>query len=153
MIRLPRRDLAAIEAVLDIAYHGGADPVRGAEVADRLGVPPRYLEQSLQALARGGILVAQRGPRGGYRLARERRRISVADIVRALDGEEDGAPQTPAADTSASALGRAVIAPMAAAAEQAALDHLETVSIESLCAQGRRRGVPGARDAAVDFSI
>ncbi len=152
MFRLPRRDLAAIEAVLDIAYHGGAAPVRGAEVAARLGVPRRYLEQSLQALARGGILIAQRGPRGGYRLARERRRITVADIVRALGGEDEAAAPAPHA-APGSALGRAVIGPLAEAAERALLDHLETVTVDSLCAQARHLGVPGLRDATLDFSI
>ena len=153
MIRLPRRDLAAIEAVLDIAYHGAAEPVRGAEIADRLGVPRRYLEHSLQALARGGVLIAQRGPRGGYRLARERRRISVADIVRALDTDDgdDGA----AADAAepGSDLGRRVIGPMAAAAEAALQAHLDTVTLDALCAEGRRQGIAGARDRALDFSI
>ncbi|MBB4285221.1 RrF2 family transcriptional regulator [Roseospira goensis] len=156
MIRIPRRHLAAIEAVLDVAYHGGSVPVRGAEIAERLGLPRRYLEQSLQALARAGILLAQRGPRGGYRLARERRRISVGEIVRALesdDGGETPANGEPAAAASASALGQAVIAPMAEAAERALQTHLETLTIEDLCREGRAQGVRGARDEAIDFTI
>jgi Rrf2 family protein len=154
MIRLPRRDLAAIEAVLDIAYHGAAEPVRGAEIADRLGVPRRYLEHSLQALARGGVLIAQRGPRGGYRLARERRRISVADIVRALNTDDDGDASAPAdAAEPGSDLGRRVIGPMAAAAEAVLQAHLDTVTLDALCAEGRRQGIAGARDRALDFSI
>lgn len=156
MIRMPRRHLAAIEAVLDVAYHGGADPVRGADISERLGVPRRYLEQSLQTLARAGILIAQRGPRGGYRLARERRRISAGDIVRALQSEDPGGEAgrdstEPAA--SRSDLGRAVIAPMADEAERVLQAHLETVTIEDLCRAGRDRGVPGVRDHALDFTI
>lgn len=154
MIRIPRRHLAAIEAVLDVAYHGGPVPVRGAEIADRLGLPRRYLEQSLQALARAGILLAQRGPRGGYRLARERRRITVGEIVRALEGEDDG---TGVGDDdrqeSASALGKAVIAPVARAAEEALQAHLDALTIEDLCQQGRAAGVRGLRDEALDFTI
>ncbi|MBB4265204.1 RrF2 family transcriptional regulator [Roseospira visakhapatnamensis] len=172
MIQIPRRYLAAIEAVLDIAYHGGAQPVRGAEIADRLGVPRRYLEQSLQSLVRQGVLVAQRGPRGGYRLARERRRISVGDIVRAVGGNGDGedavasgtarrdGPSGAAASAAAgtggevtSVLGRAVVIPMAEVAEQVLQAHLDQVTVDDLCRQGRASGVPGARDDALDFSI
>ncbi|MQX37663.1 RrF2 family transcriptional regulator [Roseospira navarrensis] len=163
MIRIPRRHLAAIEAVLDVAYHGGPVPVRGAEIADRLGLPRRYLEQSLQTLARAGILLAQRGPRGGYRLARERRRITVGEIVRALGGEDDegadggtdggGKPANGAAAGTASALGEAVILPMARHAEAALQSHLDGLTIEDLCRQGRERGVQGVRDEALDFTI
>jgi len=164
MIQIPRRYLAAIEAVLDVAYHGGAQPVRGAEIADRLGVPRRYLEQSLQSLVRQGVLVAQRGPRGGYRLARERRRISVGEIVRAVGG---GDGEGPALDDTGhrgagasgggaevtSALGRVVVIPMAEAAEQVLQRHLDEVTLDDLCCRGREHGVPGARDNALDFSI
>ncbi|KAA5606630.1 Rrf2 family transcriptional regulator [Roseospira marina] len=157
MIRIPRRHLAAIEAVLDIAYHGGPVPVRGAEIADRLGLPRRYLEQSLQTLARAGILLAQRGPRGGYRLARERRRITVGEIVRALEGEDDAPrddrPVNGQSQNTISALGKAVVIPMARTAEQALQDHLDALTIEDLCRRGREQGVPGARDEALDFTI
>ena len=170
MIQIPRRYLAAIEAVLDVAYHGGAQPVRGAEIADRLGVPRRYLEQSLQSLVRQGVLVAQRGPRGGYRLARERRRISVGEIVRAVGGDGDGDAGSPAGaarrETAGGAtagaasggdvtsvLGRAVVIPMAEAAERVLQGHLDQVTLDDLCRQGRACGVRGARDDALDFSI
>jgi len=159
MIRIPRRHLAAIEAVLDIAYHGGPVPVRGVEIADRLGLPRRYLEQSLQSLARAGILLAQRGPRGGYRLARERRRITVGEIVRALEGDDDaeskseGRPVNGETAGTLSALGASVIIPMARTAEQALQTHLDGLTIEDLCRQGREQGVRGARDDALDFTI
>jgi Rrf2 family protein len=167
MIRIPRRHLAAIEAVLDVAYHGGPHPVRGAEIADRLGLPRRYLEQSLQTLARAGILLAQRGPRGGYRLARERRRITVGEIVRALEGDDE-AESGPyarrvngggaggaggAGHEPASALAEAVILPMARTAEETLQAHLDGMTIEDLCRRGRDQGVRGARDEALDFTI
>jgi len=163
MIRIPRRYMAAIEAVLDIAYHGGADPVRGAEVAGRLGVPRRYLEQSLQSLVRQGVLVAQRGPRGGYRLARERRRISVGEIVRAIGGDGTGDADTGVdvamtgdttnGDVVTSALGRAVVLPLAADAERLLQDHLDQVTLDDLCREGRAQGLAGARDDTPDFTI
>ena len=92
MLRLTKKLLFAIEAVLDIAYNGGAQPVQSGEITGRQGIPRRYLEQVLQQLVRAGILEGVRGPKGGYRLARERRRISLGEIVRvvqSLDGAGD----------------------------------------------------------------
>ena len=77
MIRLTKRLLFAIEAVLDIAYNGGAAPVRSAEITERERIPRRYLEPVLQELVRDGLLIGIRGPSGGYRLARERRRCGA----------------------------------------------------------------------------
>ena len=62
MLRLTKKLLFAIEAVLDIAYNGGALPVQSGDVTGRQGIPRRYLEQVLQQLVRAGILEGVRGP-------------------------------------------------------------------------------------------
>ena len=90
MFQLPKKVLFAIEAVLDIAYHTGAEPVQSKDITRRQGIPRRYLEQALQQLVRHGILVGVRGPRGGYRLARERRSITIGIIVRVVQGVGNG---------------------------------------------------------------
>src|SRR4051795_11287646 len=59
-----------------------------AKLAEYHGVPAAYLAKHLQALSRAGILVSGHGPRGGYRLARPAREISVLDVVEAIDGDE-----------------------------------------------------------------
>ena len=92
MLKLSRKTLYALEAVVDIAYNARAEPVQSKEITKRQGIPQRYLEQVMQQLVHAGILKGVRGPKGGYRLARERRRISVGEIVRvvgALEGGED----------------------------------------------------------------
>ena len=107
MIQLSRKSLMALEAVLDVALHARPDPVQAREITARQGVPQRYLEQIMQALVRAGVLRGVRGPRGGYRLARERRRIPVAEIfhiIETLDGDT-------ATLCSASKLNEKVIAP------------------------------------------
>jgi Rrf2 family iron-sulfur cluster assembly transcriptional regulator len=91
MLRLSRKTLLALEAVIDIAFNARPEPVQAKEITARQGVPQRYLEQVMQQLVRAGILKGVRGPRGGYRLAKERRRISVGDIVRAAELAEDEA--------------------------------------------------------------
>ena len=65
MIRLTKKLLFAIEAVLDIAYNGGPAPVRSSEITERQGIPRRYLEPVLQELVRHKILLGIRGPSGG----------------------------------------------------------------------------------------
>ena len=50
MLRLSKKILFAIEAVLDIAYHAGAGPVQSREITRRQGIPRRYLEQALQRI-------------------------------------------------------------------------------------------------------
>ena len=81
---LAREDVLALELIVDIA-DGRA--VRGRDLARRVGLKPRSLEQLLQRLARNGILVGQRGGQGGYRLARDAALISASDVVRAARNE------------------------------------------------------------------
>ena len=89
MMLLPRRALLAIAAVVDVAIHARPTPVAAKALAARHELPPRHLETLLQQLVRAKILKGVRGPRGGYELARERRRISVGDIVRAAHADPE----------------------------------------------------------------
>src|SRR5262245_34494371 len=89
MSLLPRKGLLAIAAVLDVALNGRERPVSARKLAARHNLPPRHLEPVLQALVHEGIFHGIRGPRGGYELARERRRVTVADILRAAGSVED----------------------------------------------------------------
>src|SRR5437868_4668573 len=92
---LPRKGVLAIGAVIDIALHARGRPVAAKALAARHRLPPRHLEPVLQALVREGILKGVRGPRGGYELAREPRRITADDILRAAGTvEDDEAPVT-----------------------------------------------------------
>jgi Rrf2 family iron-sulfur cluster assembly transcriptional regulator len=89
MSLLPRKGLLAIAAVVDVALNARERPVSARKLAARHNLPPRHLEPVLQALVHEGIFHGVRGPRGGYELARERRRISVADILR-VAGDDNG---------------------------------------------------------------
>ena len=82
MLTLSNKIMYSIEAVVDIAYHSNGQPVQSHRISSRQRTPGRYLEQSLQKLVKANILTGVRGPRGGYQLARKRRRISVGEIVR-----------------------------------------------------------------------
>ena len=86
-MRLSGRTAYAVQALYDMALHGGAGrAVQAREVAERQGIPLRYLEQILQELRRTGLVEAKRGPGGGYALARPPEAIRLSDVVVALDG-------------------------------------------------------------------
>ena len=151
MFRPSKKLLFAIEAVLDIAYHGGTEPVRSTAISERQGIPRRYLEQVLQQLVHDGILSGQRGPRGGYRLARERRRITVGEIARVLarvEGTADAAKEEPGSE-----LASKVIRPLWEELEAEILARFEALTIEDLCDRARREGVESAVPRVPDFSI
>ena len=86
---LPRKGVLAIAAVIDVAIQARGQPVSAKALAARHGLPPRHLEPVLQALVRYGILKGIRGPRGGYELARDRKRVTANDILRAAGTVED----------------------------------------------------------------
>jgi Rrf2 family protein len=151
MLRLSKKLLFAIEAVLDIAYNAGSLPVQSSEITRRQGIPRRYLEQVLQQLVRAGILAGVRGPRGGYRLARERRRITVGEIVRvvrSLEGGEDAIMEEGGAE-----LGKKVVRPLWIELQDEVMQRLDNITIEDLCLRAHKVGVPGEYAARFDFSI
>ena len=86
---LPRKAVLAVAAVIDVAMQEHGQPISAKTLAARHGLPPRHLEPVLQALVRCGILRGVRGPRGGYELARDRRRVTANDILRAAGSVED----------------------------------------------------------------
>ena len=151
MFRFPKKALFAIEAVLDIAYYAGAGPVQSKEITRRQGIPRRYLEQALQQLVRHGILVGVRGPRGGYRLARERRCITIGDIVRVVQGVGNGASKPD--DMEGSELSIKVVRPLWMEIQDMLMASLEELSIEDLCGQAAKSGVVSEGRKALAFTI
>jgi Rrf2 family protein len=110
-MRLSARVDYALRAVAELAAAGGVNRAGGADrqaagdsppaadrpkgtdrpvTAERLAqaqqIPPKFLESILLQLRRGGVVTAQRGPEGGYRLARPADEISLAEIIRVIDG-------------------------------------------------------------------
>jgi Rrf2 family protein len=151
MLRLSKKMLFAIEAVLDIAYNAGATPVQSRDITRRQGIPRRYLEQALQHLVRSNILIGVRGPKGGYRLARERRRITVGEIVRTV--REMEAADSPIDDPQGSELGIKVVRPLWAELHSEAMARLNQVSIDDLCSRADQSGIVSEGRENLDFSI
>ncbi|MCZ3385519.1 MAG: Rrf2 family transcriptional regulator [Actinomycetia bacterium] len=78
----------AMRALLVIARESGENGalIKGEHLASQQDIPARFLEGILRQLRQAGIIASQRGADGGYRLARSASAITVADVVRALDG-------------------------------------------------------------------
>jgi Rrf2 family protein len=86
-MRLSARVDYALRAVCELASaEGPGRPVTSERLATAQHIPPKFLESILLQLRRSGIVNAQRGPDGGYWLARRADEISLADVIRAIDG-------------------------------------------------------------------
>jgi len=150
MLKLSRKTMLALEAVIDIAFNARPEPVQAKEITARQGVPQRYLEQVMQQLVRAGVLKGVRGPRGGYRLAKERRRISVGDVVRIAESMEDAEEDKfePHSD-----LGRRIVTPLIHTLQSEVMARLDAISIEDLCQRVRGMGVDCGGASGADFTI
>lgn len=102
-MQISKKSDYAIRAVTILATLAPGKTMQAQELAESGQIPIKFLEQILLVLKRSGILKSKRGVGGGYRLGRESRSISIADIIESVDGElvclveVDGLPSFPGA--------------------------------------------------------
>jgi Rrf2 family transcriptional regulator, iron-sulfur cluster assembly transcription factor len=87
-LRLTTKTRYAVRALFDLAYHCRGRAAQAREIAERQGVPLRFLEQTLQALRKAGLVDGRRGPKGGYTLAKSPETVKLGDVIRATQGME-----------------------------------------------------------------
>jgi Rrf2 family protein len=85
MLRFTKQVDYGLMAMRYIAEHGGAT-VGVKRIADEFGIPTELLAKVLQRLAKGGLMVGQSGPRGGYRLTLPPSAVTVGQVIRVLEG-------------------------------------------------------------------
>ena len=85
-MKLTRRSEYALLALIHLARAKGEGYVAVAAMAEVQGLPAKFLEQLLMALKRARLVKSRKGPHGGYRLARPAEKISLAEVIRLLDG-------------------------------------------------------------------
>ena len=141
---LSQKSALTIAAVLEIALHQEQGPLTARALARRLRLGPRHLEPVLHCFARAGILKATRGAIGGYRLGRERDRISVYDILRASELCEESSDPLSA---HSSALMIAIVEPALARAEQTFAAALQRISLEDLVRWAERKALTTSNPA------
>jgi Rrf2 family protein len=76
----------AVRAAVELAAAAGEKPVKAERVATAQGIPLNFLENILGELRHAGIVRSHRGAEGGFRLARAADQITVADVIRAVEG-------------------------------------------------------------------
>src|SRR6516162_2074370 len=141
---LPRKAVLAIAAVIDIALQEHGQPISAKMLAAHHGLPPRHLEPVLQALVRCGILKGIRGPHGGYELARERRRVTADEILRAAGTVEDDLEPH-----SGSELLQRIVLPALAAAEHEFGNALSRINVEDMARDAQALEQPPEKRAAL----
>lgn len=140
---LSRRVVLALLAICDIALHARATRVSARELSRRYQLPPRHFESILQDLARAGLIHGQRGPKGGYELAVERRKLPVSAIVDAVRKSPEN--QVLPTESIAARLVEPVIG--------AANERLETLLSEMSIDDVLSRSMIKLEEFASDFSI
>jgi Rrf2 family protein len=83
-VRISAKADYAVRAALELAAADG--PVKGERIAETQGIPLSFLENILIELRHAGIVRSQRGREGGYWLAKPAADVSVADVIRAVEG-------------------------------------------------------------------
>ena len=76
----------ALRAALELAAAAGEKPVKGERIATAQAIPLRFLENILMQLRHAGLVESRRGADGGYRLAKPPEAVTLADVIRAIDG-------------------------------------------------------------------
>jgi len=112
-MRISARADYAVRAAVELAA-AGEGPMKGEAIAQAQGIPLKFLENILGDLRHAGIVRSQRGADGGYWLARPADQISVADVIRAVEGPlasvRGGPPEDVAYGGAAESLARVWIA-------------------------------------------
>lgn len=85
-MKLSLRGEYALRALLVLGTNYGEEVVRIQEISDQQRIPKRFLEQILNDLKSAGILESRRGVSGGYRLARDPSEVTLAAVIRHVDG-------------------------------------------------------------------
>lgn len=148
---LLRRDRAiiAVLIMLDVAFHAGrSGTVSAADIAERAGLARRGIEPLLQTLSRSALLESVRGPRGGYRLGRPRRDITVAEVIATVVNTDSDGDDGPLGNLFAK-----VVDPLWQEAEEDALARLRELTLDDLVRRAEAAGLRRPLTEPIMFSI
>jgi Rrf2 family iron-sulfur cluster assembly transcriptional regulator len=79
----------ALRALIYLAGHESGGPALGTDIAKEEGIPEQFLSKILHTLRNKGLVVTTKGPGGGYHIARSAEKITINDVVEAIDGKID----------------------------------------------------------------
>ena len=151
MLDPSKKLIYAIESIIYIACNGKAKPLRSKEIAKCQHVPHRYLEQVMQRLVHAGLLRGVRGPRGGYLLGKERRRITLGDIARVVNAMDNADDRDISCEENNST--NKIVKPLWEEMHNEFLKRLDKITIEDLYQKENRLGVKHTSNNETDFTI
>lgn len=114
----------AVKAVLELGLNYKKGSLGTAKIARRQGIPKRFLEQLLLALKKNKIVTSYRGKEGGYSLIKDPDKITVREIIRAVEGQVDVYPRKKRTSDPVSIVWENV--------QSAVLETLDSVTVEDL---------------------
>lgn len=131
-MRLSTKSRFAVTAMIDVALREDRGPVSLAAISTRHQISLSYLEQLFSKLRQQGLVESTRGPGGGYSLSRNAEKITMADIVGAVDAptEEEVAAE-----------GGWMNSELWASLNEKMLTHLQSITLRQLVAEQRTKGV------------
>lgn len=137
-----------VRALCDIAYNSAGSPTQVKTIAERQGLPVRYIEQIFQKFKKAGIIRSVRGPFGGYYLGKPPEQIRVGDVIRAVEGGDIKLVFCTASRKGSKKCERydaCVQRDVWDEAGKRLMDYFDSVTIERLCVDGTRRAEELAR--------
>ena len=136
-MRLSTKSRFAITAMIDVALRASAGPVPLSEIASRHHISLSYLEQVFSKLRQHGLVESTRGPGGGYALGQRADRVTVADIIGAVeDVVKPGVQNTTLTDDAAGDLTR----DLCDALNSKMVDYMQSITLQKLTDEQRAKG-------------
>lgn len=136
-MRLTSRIDYGLRAMLDLALHFGGGPLQNHDISQRQQIPEQYLKQILPALRRRSLVTSVRGPAGGHRLARRPDQVTVAEVIRALEGSFEILEVGPGGSNGDPPEAGRILGEFWADLRQELEDFLEATTLEDLCRRKR----------------
>ena len=134
-MRLSTKSRFAVTAMIDVALREDRGPVSLSAISERHQISLSYLEQLFSKLRQHHLVESTRGPGGGYSLARNAEKITMADIVSAVDFSADSE------DNGSSEANNWMSSELWASLNEKMLAHLQSISLRQLVSEQRAKGV------------
>jgi Rrf2 family iron-sulfur cluster assembly transcriptional regulator len=133
-MRLSTKSRFAVTAMIDVALREDRGPVSLSAISERHQISLSYLEQLFSKLRQHHLVESTRGPGGGYSLARNAEKITMADIVSAVDFSSDSEESNTEANNWMSS-------ELWASLNEKMLAHLQSISLRQLVSEQRAKGI------------
>ena len=156
MLRVSADCDCGVLSLFDLAYHSPGSPAKSKEIAHRQTLSKGYVEQVFQKLKRAHLVKSDRGPTGGYSLAKSYDGISIGDIIRAVDGPIElvfcvGDSDKPG--LSCERIHACVTRGVWMAGSGVLMRFFDSVTLVDLCDKAREQGIQSASEQELMYYI